>query len=619
MTEIAVNQNTNKNSTFSNLKPKIANALNSVWAMAIVSILIVLCWALDFAYVSLVALTLYVVAGFIFSSDNPKTFILPFLAVPLILTSVYKYLYFALVCGGVAIIFFAYTIIKALVKKVRPFKKGKLFWVLVLTAIGNCLGGVIGYFDVLNMFITLGISFLLYLIYWFCINFIKDYKKYIALCFIFLGLIIAAEVIIQYLRAEDILLAFQNKLVKIGVDQINGFGIIAAISVCSCFYLANKSKYDYLYMLLALFFDLIVFITYSRISILLAALATIILFIITAKNSSNKKIIFIALGVLLIFVAVLCIVFFDKIYNLVSYYINIGLKPNGRKSLWQWCWDQFLSKMIFGVGFITKDPNAMAGVYPGIADIGGGYAIISCHNTILHYLVCTGIVGLVLSLPFLVYKYVVLFKSFSYFKVFCLTSVLIMTLASLIDCFTTNSFFHIVILYLILAFAECDKKEQLELSLADSSTKTLKKEEKVKKEKTKEKDKEEIKENKKAKKESKNLTESKNEIKVDETTKKEDLKKDKTSTTKKEKTAKEGKTVEEKQEEVKKEKTTKPKTKKVTTSKSTNKKQPTSVTAKIEEEPKKSKAKISEDEPDTEAKKLTRKIIELSRRNNRNY
>ena len=44
----------------------------------------------------------------------------------------------------------------------------------------------------------------------------------------------------------------------------------------------------------------------------------------------------------------------------------------------------------------------------GLFTIGGGYAIISCHNTILHYLVCTGIVGLVLSLPFLVYKYVIL-------------------------------------------------------------------------------------------------------------------------------------------------------------------------------------------------------------------
>ena len=151
------------------------------------------------------------------------------------------------------------------------------------------------------MLITFGISFLLYLIYWFCINYLKDCKRYIAQCLIFLGLIISLEVIIQYLRAEDILLAFQNKLVKIGVEQINGFGIIAALSVCSCFYLANKSKYDYLYMLLALFFDLIVFVTYSRISILLAAVATLVMFIITVKNSSNKKGIFICLGILLCF------------------------------------------------------------------------------------------------------------------------------------------------------------------------------------------------------------------------------------------------------------------------------------------------------------------------------
>jgi hypothetical protein len=162
MTEMALNQNLKRDNANNNFKFKMDKILNSVWAMALVSILVVSCWALDFAYVSLVALTLYVVAGFIFCPDNPRTFILPFLSVPLILTSIYKYLYFALICGGVAVIFFAYTIIRALVKKDRKFKKGKLFWVLLLTCVGNCLGGVIGYFNILNMLIKFPIVLLLY-------------------------------------------------------------------------------------------------------------------------------------------------------------------------------------------------------------------------------------------------------------------------------------------------------------------------------------------------------------------------------------------------------------------------------------------------------------------------
>lgn len=436
------------------IKQKIATFLNSVWALALISTLVVLFWVVDFPYISLSLLTIFVVMVFVFCPDNPKAFILPFLSTPLMLTSVLKYLYFALTCAGIAIIFFTYTIIKALVKKDRPFKKGKIFYFFVLTTLGNCLGGIIGHFNFLYFLATLAISFLIYVLYWFCINFLKDYKKYIAYCFLFLSLIIAAEVVVAYLRAEDIILALQNKEVQIATGQINGFGIFASIGVCASFYLANKNKYDYLYVLLALFLDLIVFITYSRISLLLAGIATIFYLVIVIKNSANKKIFLIGISAIVSVLLVACVVFFDKIYNLIAYYINLGFKGNGRGTLWPWCWEQFKENPSFGIGFVTNDAGAVAGDYSGMSDRGGGIAFVSCHNTILHYLVCTGIVGLILSLPYLIGKYIVFIKNFSKFKLFCLVSLLIITLASFIDCFATNSFFHIITMNLILAFAE---------------------------------------------------------------------------------------------------------------------------------------------------------------------
>ena len=79
------------------IKQKIASFLNSTWALAIISVLVVLFWAVDFAYISLSLLSIFVVMVFIFCPDNPKAFILPFLSTPLMLANVSKYLYFGFI------------------------------------------------------------------------------------------------------------------------------------------------------------------------------------------------------------------------------------------------------------------------------------------------------------------------------------------------------------------------------------------------------------------------------------------------------------------------------------------------------------------------------------------
>ena len=72
------------------VKQKIVAFLNSTWALALISTLVVLFWVVDFPYVSLSLLTIFVVMVFVFCPDNPKAFILPFLSTPLMLTSVLK-------------------------------------------------------------------------------------------------------------------------------------------------------------------------------------------------------------------------------------------------------------------------------------------------------------------------------------------------------------------------------------------------------------------------------------------------------------------------------------------------------------------------------------------------
>ena len=137
---------------------------------------------------------------------------------------------------------------------------------------------MVGFWDWTAFLVTLVLSILVYGIYWFCLNFLKDYKKYFAYCLIFLTLIITAELLINYLRVDNILHALQHKDVTVGTGEINGAAIFMLSGVCACFYLATEHKYDYLYILLSLFFDVAIFLTHSRMALLITAIISVVYF-----------------------------------------------------------------------------------------------------------------------------------------------------------------------------------------------------------------------------------------------------------------------------------------------------------------------------------------------------
>lgn len=622
MTEIAVNKNTNKNSTFSNLKPKIANALNSVWMMVVISLLIAGCWGINFPYVSIGFLVLYEIAVFVFCPENPKATLLPLLSVSYMINSifgVFNWIYYG-TCIGIFIITVVTYVLLQKFKYKKTFVKGKMFWFFVLSALGNCLAGIIGHFGWLEFIITVALSIIVYGIYWFCLNFIKDYKKYLAQCFIFLAVIITLQLVIAYVKIGDFAYAIQNKVVRVGTGEINTAAIFMLSGLCACFYLALKNKFDYLFVLLAIVFDIAIYFTFSRIALLLAGIISLVYFFVVFRYSSNKKLFLICLAIAIVALTTLVIVFYDKVVNFLSYYINLGFKPNGRKSLWTWCWEQFKSSPIFGIGYITRDPQALAGAYPGLTDL-GGFSLVNCHNFFLHYLTCTGIVGFVLNIPLYVKKYMMTFKNFNHFKFFALVNFIAIFVSALFDSSPNMSIFNITPVLLLFACIEQDNN-QIDLEKEKSNkpefeklnkkvtkqeeTQTTQEEPAVKE--TKEKEPKPKKSKDKKNKDSKDLKEDKTEVKVEEPKEQKEEKPKKSST--KNQSSKNTTTNEEKE--------TKPKTKKATGTRKTSKPSSTPAKPKVDETPKAKSSNVNYDD-DTEAKKLTRKIIELSRRNNRNY
>ncbi len=435
--------------------------LNSSYALLAVSFLVVLAWALAFPYVSIFMLVLYEVCVFIFCSDNPKACLLPIVSISYMLTttqfSAGAWIYFA--CAiAICVITIGIYIFTQMFKYGKKPVRGKMWIFFLIAGVGNVLAGIVGHFDFLTFVIVIAMSLLVYAIYWFCLNFLSDYKEYFAKVLIFLALIISAEVFIAYTRVEDLMYALQNKVIIIGtggMGEVNVGASFILLGVLSCFYLAKNNKKDYLFVLLAFLFDMVIFFTHCRIALFICAILSIIYFFIIAHSSPNKKILYIGVLVVAVVAIVFVLIFFDEIKNIVSYYIGKGFGDNGRDQTWGWSWEQFLSSPIFGIGFVTRDPFVLGGGVPGLINY-GGWSLVNPHNFILHFLTCTGVVGLLLNAPFYIKKYREVFRNFNQFKIFVLMCYISTIIVAFFDPTPMTHPFYVFISAILIALVERD-------------------------------------------------------------------------------------------------------------------------------------------------------------------
>ena len=435
--------------------------LNSSYALLAVSFLVVLAWALAFPYVSIFMLVLYEVCVFIFCSDNPKACLLPIVSISYMLTttqfSAGTWIYFA--CAiAICVITIGIYIFTQMFKYGKKPVRGKMWIFFLIAGVGNVLAGIVGHFDFLTFVIVIAMSLLVYAIYWFCLNFLSDYKEYFAKVLIFLALIISAEVFIAYTRVEDLMYALQNKVIIIGTGgtgEVNVGASFILLGVLSCFYLAKNNKKDYLFVLLAFLFDVVIFFTHCRIALFICAILSIIYFFIIAHSSPNKKILYIGVLVVAVVAIVFVLISFDEIKNIVSYYIGKGFGDNGRDQTWDWSWEQFLSSPIFGIGFVTRDPFVLGGGVPGLINY-GGWSLVNPHNFILHFLTCTGVVGLLLNAPFYIKKYREVFRNFNQFKIFVLMCYISTIIVAFFDPTPMTHPFYVFISAILISFVERD-------------------------------------------------------------------------------------------------------------------------------------------------------------------
>lgn len=437
-----------------NVVKKIRQFINSNFAMALLLLVMCFFWSINIGYVTVGFAVVFYICVLVFCNDNPKAIILPVISMSLMFNDMHTGFTFVTIATVLAVLVTVGFIIRKVFIEKKKVTKGKLFWPYVLVMISNALAGIIGNFEIKAFVITFLFGFLLYFLYWFVLNFIYDFKTYFAYCLIFLSLIVGVQLIIAYARCGDILLFFQEKSIRVGCNQINAPALFVVSGIISSYYLAVKAqtnKQKILYILLAIFLDVVLLFTFARISMLAGALVNVVYLIILLKNVEKKKL-FITIGCCLVcLLLVFGIIFYEKLFEVFSFYLTAGL--NGRENTWSWCFNLFKQNPIFGNGFITRDIASTAGSELPVAG-GGTYVQIMAHNSILHYLTCTGIVGLVLNIPFYIKKYQIACSNFNTYKMFCLINILCIELVSLFDTAGTHNLFNMILLYVMIGLTE---------------------------------------------------------------------------------------------------------------------------------------------------------------------
>ncbi len=286
-------------------------------------------------------------------------------------------------------------------------------------------------------YIAVGLVYLFTYLF-FKASFKGDNLKVLIRLFVITGVMISFQVLIFYLRVEDIAYALRHKQIDLGWGISNFIATYLVMFISTMFYFMKKYKFHSFWIILAFFEIIMLLFTLSRGGILSFAITLIplVVFLYYGYEKKVKLTLNIILGLSLVGLLVYFrLDYFTTVFERLS---EDFFDDSGRFDLWIEAYDKFINNPLLGVGVFARVDESYFGFY---------------HNTILHTMATLGTVGLVSILWQFLVVVIIFFKKWNIEKAILLIALFGANIHGMVD----NVYYmpqFMVIFFIIIAAVE---------------------------------------------------------------------------------------------------------------------------------------------------------------------
>ena len=358
----------------------------------------------------------------------------------------------AVVIVGAALFHFIYY-------RIEEFKFGKLFFPNILFAITILLGGIGSKLPAKYSANLMGIVLIVIaplFVYSIVLNDsdkVQPLLEYIAKTVMYFGLTMVLHLAIYYIFKPESLLALSN-VPHLGYGISNTVATYFLITFPICFYLYTKKtgKTAYLYLGAAVVQFASIILTTSRGATIFGIIEFIVTVVVTifAVDKKKRKEYLIFTLIMLVACGLLFGVLYKKIVGFIHYMFSDGMNDSGRFELYREALACFFEYPIFGVGlgYLGKDTIVF-----------NTLGIYMFHNTILQYIACLGILGL-LAFAYLYFaRLEILFEKWNTYSLYIMMAFIGFEGYSLLNTGTVQGYPTAILLVLLYGAHEMDTKQ----------------------------------------------------------------------------------------------------------------------------------------------------------------
>ena len=429
---------------------------NSVWYIAAIGAVCILCHSFDIPIVGAALLSLLLLPALLFCKNSfvlmPFVMMCSFVISEDTMPQAGYYntpLRMTLLCImlGILVIAFAFNIIY-FNKWKYIFKRAYMTVSLVILTFGLLMGGVGSpSFSGTGFGTALAIALTMFLPYTMLVN-CGEYRgrktvEYFACAMIAVAIVIFAAVIKQYIKYDLNMSYHPKNLIVFGYAISNTGAAFVVIALPITFYLVYIYKHGYLFIIAVALEIMTIVLTFSRAAILVAVFGSLIVATVMLFTKKNGALWYrIAYGVAMAVVLTIVIVYWEYIYVKIQAVFAGEVTDSGRSDLWSFGFDAWKRYPILGVGIWYLPP------------LNNWY--YSFHCTPLTYLYCTGVFGLACYI-YHRYKTVrAVFKArLTTERIFVALCVLAMIMNALLDIAMTSPP-HLLYYGILIGMIECD-------------------------------------------------------------------------------------------------------------------------------------------------------------------